>query len=154
MPVFTTKYSALSNRLVNETSIIYNKNKVVAKSQWDTGATCTCVSHDVVNKLGLIPTSMTRVQTPSGSKDVNVYLVDVELPGHVVIGNVLVCESEIGDQGIDALIGMNIINLGDFAVSNNSKTYFTFRVPSEEHIDFIVEDKKKKIINKSHSKKK
>lgn len=154
MPVFTTKYTSISRKLINNTHIIYGGNSVEAISQWDTGATCTCISHDIVKKLGLIPTSMTRVQTPSGNKDVNVYLVDVALPSKAVIRNVLACESEIGDQGIDALIGMNIINLGDFAVSNNKKTYFTFRVPSEEHIDFIVEDKKKKIINKSHSKKK
>lgn len=152
MPVFTTKFQTLSNKLINDTAIISGDKNVIAKSQWDTGATCTCISHDIVKKLNLVPTSMTRVQTPSGNKDVNVYLVDVALPGRVTIGNVLVCESEIGDQGIDALIGMNIINLGDFAVSNNKKTYFTFRVPSQDHIDFIVEEKKRNIINKSHKK--
>ena len=35
------------------------------------------------------------------------------------------------------LIGMDIINLGDFAVTNkNGRTAFSFRTPSIEYIDF------------------
>ncbi len=46
--------------------------------------------------------------------------------------------SEIGNQGIDLLIGMDIIGLGDFAVTNlNGVTQFTFRLPSVESIDFV-----------------
>lgn len=153
MAVFTTKFDAITNRLINETFIVFGNNRIPAVSQWDTGATCTCISHAVVKKLGLIPTSMTRVQTPSGNKDVNVYLVDIELPGKVIIRNVQVCESEIGDQGIDVLVGMNIINLGDFGVSNYKRTFFTFRVPSVEHVDFIGQEKRREIVEKSHKKK-
>ena len=37
----------------------------------------------------------------------------------------------------DVLIGMDIINLGDFAVSNhNGKTTFSFRMPSVDEIIF------------------
>ena len=36
-------------------------------------------------------------------------------------------DSEIGNQGIDVLIGMDIISMGDFAVSNFSgKRQFSF----------------------------
>ena len=44
-------------------------------------------------------------------------------------------------QGIDVLIGMDIINRGDFAVSNrNGATSFSFRIPSVEDFDFAAED--------------
>jgi hypothetical protein len=40
----------------------------------------------------------------------------------------------------DILIGMDIITLGDFAVSNfEGVTKFSFRVPSLSHIDFVVD---------------
>ena len=36
---------------------------------------------------------------------------------------------------------MNIINTGDFAVTNvRGRTKFTFRVPSQADIDFVAED--------------
>jgi len=44
--------------------------------------------------------------------------------------------SIFGDS--DVLIGMDIISLGDFAVTNfQEKTVFTFRIPSVERIDFV-----------------
>ena len=42
--------------------------------------------------------------------------------------------------GADVLIGMDIINEGDFAVTNlNGRTKFSFRVPSQADIDFVRE---------------
>ena len=42
------------------------------------------------------------------------------------------------DQQPQLLIGMDIIGLGDFAVTNaDGKTTFSFRVPSVEEIDFV-----------------
>ena len=41
----------------------------------------------------------------------------------------------------DVLIGMDIINEGDFAVSNEyGATTFSFRIPSVENFDFAAED--------------
>lgn len=38
------------------------------------------------------------------------------------------------------LIGMDVINLGDFAISNREqKTVFTFRMPSLQRFDFVRE---------------
>ena len=42
--------------------------------------------------------------------------------------------------GFDILIGMDIINRGDFAVTNrNGKTMFSYRYPSMAAIDFQSE---------------
>jgi hypothetical protein len=62
-------------------------------------------------------------------------LVNLYLPNQVRVLKVLVAEGIPG--GADMLIGMDIIGLGDFAVSNyNNKTVFSFRMPSMDTIDF------------------
>ena len=114
-----------------------------SKAQWDTGATGTCISKLVVDRLGLVPIGMTTIQTPSGERTTNVYVVDIVLRNEVRIKDIEVIESMIGNQGIDLLIGMDIITLGDFAVTNvNGKTKFTFRIPSVGEIDYVKEIKK------------
>lgn len=56
----------------------------------------------------------------------------------VTVTGVQVFESEIGNQGIDVLIGMDIISLGNFSVSNyNGKTQFTFGIPSQADTDYV-----------------
>ena len=51
------------------------------------------------------------------------------------------------------LIGMNIINLGDFTVSNfQGKTTFTFRMPSESTTDYVKQIKVLNIIGTPHGK--
>jgi len=45
------------------------------------------------------------------------------------------------------LIGMDIIGLGDFAVTNtNDKTTFSFRIPSVQEIDFIPDTQEHNIM--------
>lgn len=83
---------------------------------------------------------MIQVHTPSGVGIMNKYMIDIILNNEVVVKNVPVMDSEIGNQGIDVLIGMDIITIGDFAVSNyRGKTQFTFRIPSQANIDFSKE---------------
>lgn len=44
-------------------------------------------------------------------------------------------------QNVEVIIGMDIINRGDFAVSNrNGATTFSFRIPSVESFDFAADD--------------
>ena len=45
--------------------------------------------------------------------------------------------SKISEQGIDVLIGMDVISKGDFAISYyNGKTQFSFRIPSQNDVDY------------------
>lgn len=138
---FTTMSNGIANRLINEAQVINNIEHLVADTkaaQWDTGATNTCVSKNIVNLLKLKPVGVMKIQTPSGSTEVNQYLVDIKLRNDVLVKDVMVVDSEIGNQGIDVLIGMDIIGTGDFAVSNfEGKTYFSFRYPSVAHTDYV-----------------
>ena len=74
-----------------------------------------------------------------GERIANTYLVALWLPNHICIPSLKVTEGIIG-EGMDVLIGMDIISQGDFAVTNKEgKTNFTFRMPSMHCIDFVKE---------------
>lgn len=150
---FTSSYEVISNRLVNQSVVKNNDDIYEAKTLWDTGATISCISHDVVQKLKLIPTGKRVISTPSDAKEVNTYLIDIELLNGVSIDAIEVCETEIGKQEIDLLVGMDIINMGDFSVSNhNGKTVFTFSIPSMKTIDYVKKINVHNIIRKGRSK--
>jgi len=108
---------------------------------WDTGATSTVVSRDVVRRCSLKPVSMTRVRHVNGESKAEVFLVNIKLPNNVAIFNAKAVAGDIG--GAEVLIGMDIITAGDFAVTNkDGKTTFSFRMPPIEHIDYVKKHKR------------
>lgn len=136
---FTTSAKTIKNQLINKASVIYNDKKFdVDKALWDTGATSTCISTNVVEQLGLISIGKKLIQTPSGTSLRDEYIIDIELPNKVIIRDLSVIDSEIGKQKIDLLIGMDIISQGDFSVTNyDGATIFSYRSPSQSNIDFV-----------------
>lgn len=110
---------------------------------WDTGATGSAITPEVVKALNLRPSGMCTIHGVQGAKDTNTYLVNLFLPNRVVIPNVRVSEVDklVGNFGV--LIGMDIIRQGDLAVSNvDNKTVMTFRLPSKKRFDFVAESQK------------
>ena len=139
---FAIKYPFLLPQLLTTVHVMHGSKETEEMALWDTGATVTCISTSLAEDLALVPTGMRDIKTPSGSKTVNTYLVNIRLPNNVTAENVEVCDSDIGEQGLGVLIGMNIIMQGDFSVSNfNGKTSFTFRIPSKRDANFTKEDK-------------
>jgi hypothetical protein len=75
------------------------------------------------------------MSTAGGERQSLIYLINIILPNNLGFPYLRVCECDI--MGADVLIGMDLITLGDFAISNlNDKTSFTFRIPSLEIFDF------------------
>lgn len=106
---------------------------------WDTGATNSVISPAVVSALGLKPIGMTQVHTSNQTCLAEQYIVDIYLPNKVVFQDVRVTNQQL--TGTPMLIGMDIIGMGDFAVSNkDGKTTFSYRWPSGERIDFVKQD--------------
>jgi predicted aspartyl protease len=147
---FTIKYNGIVKSLVSEIGVseaydpkskklhprIYNTNAI-----WDTGATNSVISKRVVDELKLIPFSKTQVQGVGGMSLQNVYFVNILLPNGVGKSGVRVTEGNLGEASL--LIGMDIITLGDFSVSNfENKTTFTFRIPSQKSNDYVNEANK------------
>ncbi len=106
---------------------------------WDTGATASVITQEVVDACGLKPIGMTQVHGVGGLVNCEVYLVSVTLPNNLTVPEVRVTKGNLGpDTGV--LIGMDIISLGDFSITNkDAKTIFSFRVPSMHHVDFVKE---------------
>jgi predicted aspartyl protease len=106
---------------------------------WDTGASLSLIRPEVVRELELVPVRQVYISGITGRETCSsVYAVHVRVSKDIYIPNIEVVEGK--PTGCDMLIGMNIINLGDFAVSNfKGSTMFSFRIPSMEKIDFTRE---------------
>ena len=107
---------------------------------WDTGATDSVITASVVKSLGLIPIGQKHVRGVHGVKVVNEYYVEITLNNENISNKAKVTEcDELSSNGsVGLLIGMIIISLGDFAITNyGGKTVMTFRIPSLQRIDFV-----------------
>ena len=137
---FTLTQKPIRNKIISNATICFNGYTLDGQALWDTGATNTCISTSVVEKLHLIATGEGTIKTPSGSDKRGTYLVDIILPNNVTVPQVMVFDTEIGNQGLDMLIGMDIISQGDFAISNyQGTTMFSFRYPSVKHTNYVQE---------------
>lgn len=104
---------------------------------WDTGATNSVITQDVVDACDLVAIGMDKVYNVGGYAIQETYLVAIELPNGGRYAPIRVTKGELLGEA-DVLIGMDIINTGDFAVTNlGGITKFSFRFPSLEHIDFV-----------------
>ena len=111
---------------------------------WDTGATDSAISQGVVSRLGLTPIGTRMVRGVLGVEPRPVFLVDVHLPNGIVALQITASLAELED--FDVLVGMDIIRLGDLAVSNaGGRTTFTFRIPPQASIDFVEDAKRSSI---------
>lgn len=139
---FTTKYNGIVRALENQVMITpagIGLNKSLTDSYraiWDTGATGSVISKNIVEKLELRPVSICKVATPAGVYDAYCYYINLTLPNNVTIPNLLVMEAAYSN--CDILIGMDVISQGDFSVTScNGQTTFSFRIPSICDIDFV-----------------
>jgi predicted aspartyl protease len=99
------------------------------KGLWDTGATHTVISARAVRLLRLMPVGKTRVLHAQGETTVPTYYIYVKLPGQIEVTGITALKGKLSD--VDVLIGMDIINRGDFFISNcDAKTTLLFRIPS------------------------
>src|SRR3990170_7297275 len=114
-----------------------------AKAIWDTGATNSVITPNLIKLLKIPPTGRVTAYSVHGAQEVNTYLIDIILPNKVLFQQVEVSEGRIGAGNVDLLIGMDIITHGDFALTNaNGKTTLSFRIPSFREIDFVPDTNK------------
>ena len=103
---------------------------------WDTGATDSVISLQLVEQLKLRPITRSFVHTLIGEGERVVFSVDLMFPNGVFFPRQRVTGMHL-ETGYDAVIGMDIIGKGDFALTTrNTLTTFSFRHPSIARIDF------------------
>ena len=97
---------------------------------WDTGATRSTIKTSVAERLNLPTTGPATVLGVGGEYITQKYLASLLLPNNIAITEIelLGCDNSLH---CDMLIGMDIITLGDFLISNSDgKTVFSFSIPS------------------------
>lgn len=116
----------------------------IFKAIWDTGATNSVISGNVVRELHLTNCGFTQINHAGGHETVPVFMVNIGLPTHVGFPLIRVSLGNI--TGADVLIGMDIISQGDLAITNvGGKTTVSFRTPSIKELDFVHNDKLNKL---------
>jgi len=137
----TISARGIVNKLISVVEVRNPFSNDVVKVQgiWDTGATRSVVTASTANALGLISVGQRKVRGVHGIKNVNVYLATIRLSDTdiEITEQVTECDELSNDGSVGALIGMNIISTGDFAISNyRGRTKFTFRSPSIANVDY------------------
>jgi len=141
---FTCKYTARSLTLTSDVDICAAfippqkpTEKRKYKALYDTGATHSAVTPRVVADLKLPSIGAMNVGVGGGSLPTTGHLVNIALPNGVMFTMVRAA-SMVLHQGIDVIVGMDILGTGDFAVTHHQgRTTFSFRVPSHDEIDFV-----------------
>ena len=104
---------------------------------WDTGATCTFISKNVVDRIGLVPTTYVPVDTiKERDQEALRYNVLLQFPNGFSTEVHAVGWPQFSGN-VDLVIGMDVITRGDFSITNpKRKTTFSFRIPSTKEIDY------------------
>jgi len=127
------EYSHIVNEIITPISIYSSPysaegSSLITDALWDTGATHSVLSLRIANELNLLPVDNVYIGGIDGNKSSNVVMVTVTLPNNMVLTGRRFYVSNI--PGADVLIGMDIISMGDFNISNAyGKTLFSFVIP-------------------------
>lgn len=146
---FTVKSQGLARRLLTKVTVVqvYDPSNppstvplgVQTTALWDTGASRSAIAPGLVAACGLTAVGTQMVNHAGGQTRRPTHLVNIELPNRVGVAGLLVTEFD-APPDFQVLIGMDIINLGDLAISNvNNNTWVSFRMPSIESVDFVAE---------------
>ena len=102
------------------------------RALWDTGAECTVITPEISNALDLIPIGNARIAGVNNISPAEIVKATVILPNNIRIPDMKIWVCNL-IPNTDILIGMDIIDQGDFAISNaGGKTLFTFAIPPFE----------------------
>lgn len=107
---------------------------------WDTGATNTCISEELAQKLGLLPEDQKDLTMADNSVHTsNVYSIQITM-GAFTMPYLRVCDLPMKNSGHDVIIGMDFMTAGDSTLSNyNGKLVLSFREPSLATVDYVEE---------------
>lgn len=139
--VLTVVYDDIIDCIVTNVTVksVFGGGEISTSGIWDTGASASVITKNTAMRLGLKPVSIARVRGVHGEHDANVYVVEIFLQdGQISLtASVTECDELSGDGSIGVLIGMDIIQMGDFCVSHEmGRTFVSFVKPSQGAVDF------------------
>ncbi|MCY4644298.1 MAG: hypothetical protein OXB88_06725 [Bacteriovoracales bacterium] len=105
------------------------------KALWDTGATHSVVDDNVIKSLNLKSFGQAEIHGVNGPFMSDLYLLQFLLPNELISRPLEISKGSL-IEGVDMLIGMDIIGDGDFAICGGQ--VFSFCIPpSDQPIDFV-----------------
>lgn len=129
---------------VELTSFARKPSVIVTLGLWDTGASTSMITAAAADLIGLRAKGRTEIRSVHDSSRVNVYELVLTLgEGQEKVSFPLIvteCGPLDNDGSTGFLIGMDVISMGDFSLSNHGgKTTLSFRVPSMGGEDYAKE---------------
>lgn len=110
------------------------------KALWDTGASKSVVSSTFAQSLGLKPVGMREVHHGDGKSMRSTFMVNFNLPNSVHVAGIIATEFPASHNNFSVIVGMDVITLGDFSLTHvGGKTVMSFRIPSCEQIDYVMQ---------------
>ncbi len=97
-----------------------NNRTIPVRAMFDTGATKTAISKTIAHVLGLVPVGLGDSFAASGLHTFPKYIVCLELRADFIVPQLEVYGVDIGDNGYDVVIGMDIISQGNFSIMRES----------------------------------
>lgn len=108
---------------------------MVCKAVWDTGAMNSVITPKIVSELGLVSLGKVKMHHANGDSLVDTYMINLLLPNQMEVHTLFVMEGDMSDT--DILIGMDVITMCDFAITNKGgNTVFSFDIPSTHRTDY------------------
>ena len=133
----TETYAEIAKTLVTKVNRYQaNPLKLLKKdvtAVWDTGATCSVIDKKLAREWNLDVVKYETFVTANGTTRAKVYYLTLELPNGGFFANLQVSELKLASG---FLIGMDVIKQGDFHISNDGRTVFTFQAPSQDVKDY------------------
>ena len=130
---FSKNLGPMAEDIVTESEFITldQKRRVkAARTMWDTGSNATILSTALIRELQPEQFGQGGMVGIGGESEGSTYLMHVCLPTGDVITYQEVYAAEL--TGCDAIIGMDIITLGDFHLDLcQGETSFTFSLPNK-----------------------
>lgn len=127
------EFPKIVDRIITNINIESNviNEYIKCKALWDTGATTSGLSQDLINRIGLSPIKRGITSNGvSGKFSTDVYRISISINDFWSCGGIQAIRYDLDD--CDLIIGMDVISQGDFAVKNvNGKTVMTFRYPPQ-----------------------
>jgi len=99
-------------------SLLLPGDAIKCSGKWDTGCNMTCITRQKAAELKLRPYNRIIVKTPHGTSSFcETAKVALKIPNGQILPSFEVCVADMVDT--DLLIGMDVISMGDFALSRN-----------------------------------
>ncbi len=137
MAAYTFEHDGIVNMPIVLTTVIGQHSHEIVYGLIDTGCSHTCISEELAQKMNL--SSIGKDQYIGADTKVNCfrYLVSIYIDRDIDCGTLEVGTFKKQDRPEDVLIGMDILNKCDLAITNsNGNTKITIEMPSKRNLDF------------------